>query len=511
MSGLEMLGIGPLVFTPAQPDHSAVKLRPASANNDKAPKVHSQGAEVVAEVDDRTVLLYSFKEDEAGQESATQSSVNMEKAFAGGDPLKLEFDFDDTTFYLNGLPVLDFSREAAGQDSSWIYGQANRFAADLENAGIIQYLEVKAARSRLEVVERQAPNRFRDERVKGWLEIASLSYSLGELGEQEEMGRAEDCCRRVINNRNFVTARAASGSDEAVFMLADIYRSRAEILLDEGLLLAAKKLLCDGEERLRSLEDGYRARYNLEFLSLALTYRRYYDNGIEEMEDFCQPDKLDEYLNNATFEYNSYAPTFKDNFVAVKAYLAYADYQREASCPDKAAAGYDAALALIGLIENPLTVTTGDTGEKWEKYSVYLENNSPNSVLAEKWFGQRAGLIHYSYHSDVSRFFRHAGSLISGAFYGLMGLPAGRVDFSGVRLSEQFDGKLFRLYKARAFLGKAWLAEKKEEREMYLAQAEALAAAVRRDYGLYAHSSAALEIEEIEKEISLVRGQGVQE
>jgi tetratricopeptide (TPR) repeat protein len=256
---------------------------------------------------------------------------------------------------------------------------------------------------------------FKDGKLKSYLRLASLHAQL------ENYNRAIQNADRVINFDLSVASGRPMFFDEAVFLKASVYRSQAMKHWNIRLMDNAMDLLISNEGRLRNEEDGYRVRYNFLMLQTCVLTEQLFPNAKWEHASSCTPNQIDGYLKNATFHYNLYTPMHKDNFMAVRSIIEYAKYMQAVKNPQAASKAYYRVLNLIDLI-----------GGERPGYGPYLHTN-------DRWigniFGQSAGQHSYALRSGISKIFRGH-------------LPP----FS---TNDQFDLKLFQVFRAQSYQGLA--------------------------------------------------------
>jgi hypothetical protein len=299
---------------------------------------------------------------------------------------------------------------------------------------------------RLDTLEAELPYRlFRDVKLKAWLDVASLYSQLGDYK------KARKYVSKIINFNLTATAPRPMFYDEAIFLLTDILRAQALKYGNIRYLNKIIPLLLRNQKKLKSLERGYRVRYNYELLKTCAIAEQVFSETEWENYSACSQDKVGQYRESATFRYNLYTPTFKDNFLGVRTFIEYAKYLTALDKLEEAREELQNALALIDLIDDCYTASLGNPTRNWELYEPYMRDQ-------DRWIGKgskKAGLWSYALRCQITRNLRRGLKFWK---------PA-----------KQFDPKLFRVFRAQAYLVMAEIEvrlAKKGQRTDHLLQAK---------------------------------------
>ncbi len=286
---------------------------------------------------------------------------------------------------------------------------------------------------------------FRDPKLKGWLDIASYNFQLGNYKN------ATEYTYKIIHFMLTVTASRPMFYDEAVFLLTDILRTQALKYGDVSYINKTISLLHLHQKKLKRVEPGYRVRYNYEFLKTCAISEQVFSETEWENHSACSEDKVRQYRENATFRYNLYTPTFSDNFLGVRTFIEYAKYLTALDNIEEAKKELQNALALIDLIDDCFAASLSGPSRGWKLYEPYMRDQ-------DRWIGKgskKAGLWSYALRCQVARNLRRGLKFWK---------PA-----------KQFDPKLFRVFRAQAYLVMAEIEKrlaKKGQRTNHLLQAK---------------------------------------
>jgi endo-1,4-beta-D-glucanase Y len=183
-----------------------------------------------------------------------------------------------------------------------------------------------------------------------YLELAALYQQRGDYEN------ARKFAEKIIDFKFAPTVARPNFYDEAIFLTADARRIQAVRQNQPGAIGDIMRFLAEKERNLKPDEHGYKSRYALELLRTCVIYQESFvaKNGTREIIG-CSPQKVDEYSRHATVTYNSYAPRYDDNFIAVKALLENANYKLAAAKNSddigKAIKAYDEVIKAIDSID----------------------------------------------------------------------------------------------------------------------------------------------------------------
>lgn len=356
---------------------------------------------IMVAVDGRETDLISLTGEDATAH-CEEGAQNLNDAIANGNLYRGDLEIDGPLIRLDhswlpfsGITLLDLSREPLSAPE-----RADAIAMYFRNlhASGIMPTGDELARVRITALERQLPVRlFRDPRLQGKLELASLYQAV------ERYTEAETTAREIVNFDLSVYPARPMFSDEAIFSLVDFMRSRTMRTWNPEYLTEAMRLLIAERDRLHSLEDGYLARYNSELLKTCALAGQSFPLLSWAYAQACTPGDIATYLQNATFTYNRTTPAFSDNFIAVRAMIETAKYHITQNNLTEARRQYRTTLAFLDLIDSCSVVTQGDVEQNWQIYSPYMADVD---LAIGNSLDHTAGLQSFARRCEVSRALR---------------------------------------------------------------------------------------------------------
>ena len=219
-----------------------------------------------------------------------------------------------------------------------------------------------------------------------------------------DMDHAIEWARKITDFPYSGSTELPNFYHEATFIIADAQKNIGQKDQDKGAFLDAVRTLQHGLGKLKGLETGYKGKYCMELLSVAVLYRQLFGSDILTTDS--QPGSYQYYLDGATTLFNSHEGGFDDNFIALRSLLSFAEYSVCSNDAKSALNKYDTVIALVKLF-------SGETLTKEE------------SILAGKY----VNMSRYTIEGGIRR----------------------------VLESRQFDVSLLQIFEARAFVGKARL------------------------------------------------------
>jgi hypothetical protein len=412
---------------------SDLSLSPISGVSNEKITIRTDKEKVIAEVctdkscKETTLLKYRGAEkDKLARESAAKlhAVISSRDLFEGALELNNDKDkiiIDNSWIPFNTTTLVDMSSENLSQAERQL--KIVFFINKLWSSGIMP-AQTEKAKQQMEKLRDEIGWRFRDPMLQGLHALAGNYFQL------RNYQKAEETVRQIIDFKYTVTSARPVFYDEAVFLLADIKRLQAMRFWSKDQLKQTATILVESQDKLKSLEYGYKTRYNYELLKTCQIYEEQFRKiSIDPtLNALCKPESVASYLKNATFVYNRYSPAFSDNFLAIKSFLAFANYNLVSNNPEdlkKAAAGYHKVLKFVRFLDNPSSVLEGNIDENWNLFYNLMHKNDR---FIGKWFGKKNGLRSYAWRSKIAKTFRKVGS-------------------------SQFDRKLFYLFETQAYRG----------------------------------------------------------
>jgi len=202
--------------------------------------------------------------------------------------------------------------------------------------------EEQVIRAEITQLEQEVSYKFRDPKLAAYLELASLYLSLGEFE------KAEEATQKILNFDLALTNARPTFYDEAVFLLADIYRLKTATYSESKYLDKALEILTKGLNQLGNLETGYKRRYYLELLKTCTAYQAHFGRLPENYSSF----DVSSFYLSAADTLNNNGPGHADNFIAARAFITYGDYHLAAGNYDKANEVFDKVNQLVRVLRS---------------------------------------------------------------------------------------------------------------------------------------------------------------
>lgn len=296
--------------------------------------------------------------------------------------------------------------------------------------------------------------RYRDSRLKGYLDAARYYFAASKFQD------AERCLGQIINFNHSVTTARPLFYNEAVFLLSEILKVKSIRHSNPTEMEQALKLLKDNLLKLKSGEVGYKRRFCMEILSIAVLYRQIFRSDLLS-PDPKHADSYYYYYDCATRLYNHYETGFADNYIALRSMLLYGDYKAAIGDNATAVREYTKVAAFVKLYSSrELNDTERNLAGQYVNLSLVNV-----AVSAAKLIG-RGGQFNPAF----------LGFLEAKAYFGMAGIFARKANsMSGEQKKQNTIYSMGNLAKALSILLKIksdsradfWSPGKWEERQLY--------------------------------------------